>query len=106
MDLETIQDQESQNCAELAEVLDELANQGKYIDIQVCPKCKSPKIHSAKTTSGDLLGHMGMLSPKYECLSCGWQEKLVLKATNKPLTVMEVELITEARTLFEDDSGQ
>ena len=47
-----------------------------------------------------------MLSPKYECLSCGWQEKLVLKATNKPLTVREVELIAEARTLSEDDSGR
>jgi len=27
---------------------------------------------------------------------CGWQERLVLKATNKPLTVREIEIIREA----------
>jgi hypothetical protein len=37
-----------------------------------------------------------MLPPSYECPDCGWQERLVLKATNKKLTVREVEIICEA----------
>ena len=32
----------------------------------------------------------------YECPDCGWQERIVLKATNKRLSVREVEIICEA----------
>jgi hypothetical protein len=85
-----------QNAVEVTEALDELKQQGKRFDIQVCPRCKSPKIKRATSTGGDMWGHLGMLPPSYECPDCGWQERLVLKATNKPLTVKEVELIREA----------
>jgi hypothetical protein len=85
-----------QNAKEVTDALDELAKQGHHIDIQVCPRCKSPKVERAKSTGGDMWAHIGMLSPSYECTECGWQERLVLKATNKPLTVKEVELIREA----------
>ena len=92
-----------QNAKEVTEVLDELQKQGIQLDIQVCPRCKSPKIERAKSTGGDMWAHIGILPPSYECLDCGWQERIVLKATNKPLTVKEVELIREA--MDEEDSG-
>ena len=85
-----------QNAIEVTQVLEELEKQGKRVDIQVCPKCKSPRVRRAKSTGGDMWSHVGMLPPSYECPDCGWQERLVLKATNKPLTVREVELIREA----------
>ncbi len=85
-----------QNAQEVTQVLEELEKQGKYLDIQVCPKCKSPRVKRAKSTGGDMWGHMGMAPPSYECPDCGWQERIVLKATNRPLTVREVELIREA----------
>ena len=85
-----------QNAIEVTQVLEELEKQGKRVDIQVCPKCKSPRVRRAKSTGGDMWAHVGMLPPSYECPDCGWQERLVLKATNKPLTVREVELIREA----------
>jgi predicted RNA-binding Zn-ribbon protein involved in translation (DUF1610 family) len=85
-----------QNAVEVTQVLEELEKQGKHLDIHVCPKCKSPRVKRAKSTGGDMWSHMGMLPPSYECPDCGWQERLVLKATNKPLTVREVELIREA----------
>ena len=90
------QQEEIQNAVEVAQALEELKKEGKRVDIQVCPKCKSPKVHRAKSTGGDLWGHIGLLPPSYECPDCGWQERLVLKATNKPLSVREVELIAEA----------
>ena len=82
---------------ELVEVLDQLEKEKKYVDIQVCPNCKSPKIRRVKSMEGDVLGHMGLTPPKYECPKCGWREKLVVKATNKPTTVKDVVLMAEAK---------
>lgn len=33
---------------------------------------------------------------EYEYLDCSWRERLVLKATNRPLGVKEVALVAEA----------
>ncbi|MGD6852714.1 MAG: hypothetical protein ACQCN6_11710 [Candidatus Bathyarchaeia archaeon] len=93
-----------QNAAEVTQALEELEKQGVPLDIQVCPKCKSPKVRRAKSTGGDMWAHLGMLPPSYVCPDCGWQERIVLKATNKPLTVREVELIREAMEIESEDS--
>ena len=85
-----------QNAEEVTEALDELEKQGHHVDIQVCPRCKSPKVERAKSTGGDMWAHIGILPPSYECLECGWQERIILKATSKKLSVREVELIREA----------
>jgi hypothetical protein len=95
--LEQVQEEEAiQNAVAVSEALDELEKQGKRVDIQVCPKCKSPRVRRAKSTGGDMWGHIGVVPPSYECPDCGWQERMVLKATNKGLTVRDVELIREA----------
>jgi ssDNA-binding Zn-finger/Zn-ribbon topoisomerase 1 len=92
----TEQEEESPALAELIKALDELEKEGKFVDIQICPKCKSPKIRRVKTMSGDLWSHMGLVPAKYECPECGWRARLVLKTTNKRLSVRDVEIITEA----------
>ncbi len=74
-----------QNAKEVTEALEELEKQGYQVDIQVCPRCKSPKVERAKSTGGDMWAHIGILPPSYECPDCGWQERIVLKATNKRL---------------------
>ncbi len=93
-----------QNATAVTQALDELEKQGIRLDIQVCPKCKSPKVRRAKSTGGDMWGHLGMLPPSYECPDCGWQERVVLKATNKKMTVRDVELIREAMEIKDDES--
>jgi hypothetical protein len=90
------QAEESPALAELVKVLEELEKEGKLVEVQVCPKCKSPRVRRVKTMSGDLWGHLGWLPPKFECEECGWQARLVLKATNKRLSVKDVEIIAEA----------
>jgi RNase P subunit RPR2 len=90
------QEEESQTLAELVKVLEELEKEGKFVEVHICPKCKSPKVHRVKTMSGDLWSHMGILPAKFECQECGWQARLVLKATNKRLSVKDVEIIAEA----------
>jgi len=103
--LEQVQEETAvQNAVEVTQALEELTTQGVKLEIQVCPKCKSPKVKRAKSSGGDMWGHMGMLPPSYECPVCGWQERIVLKATNKPLTVREVELIREAMAIEDKES--
>jgi predicted RNA-binding Zn-ribbon protein involved in translation (DUF1610 family) len=85
-----------ENAGEVTQALEELKQEGIQADLHVCPKCKSPKIRRANASAGDMTSHIGFLSPKYECPECGWQDRLVLKATNKPLTVRDVEIIREA----------
>src|SRR4030066_21692 len=88
---------ESELLPELVEALDELEKEKKYVDIQVCPKCKSPLVRRVGSMVGDMSAHMGFTPPKYECRECGWREKTVLKATNKPTTVREVVIMAEAK---------
>jgi len=88
--------EESPTFIELVRVLEELEKEGKFVDIQICPKCKSPKVRRVGTLSGDLWGHMGILPPKFECEECGWRARLVLKATNKSLSIKDVEIVAEA----------
>jgi uncharacterized protein YbaR (Trm112 family) len=91
-----------QNAVEVSQVLEELEQQGQHVDILVCPKCKSPRLRRVKSTGGDLLGHMGIVPPSYECPDCGWKERFAIKATNKPLNVRHVELIREAMEVDEE----
>ena len=90
------QEEEAPVAAELAKLLDELEKEGKIVEVQVCPKCKSPKVRRVKTMGGDLWSHMGLVPAKYECTECGWRARLVLKASNKRLSVRDVEIIAEA----------
>ncbi|MDR2202793.1 MAG: hypothetical protein LBE76_00495 [Nitrososphaerota archaeon] len=92
---------ESVLLSELVKSLDELAKQKKHVDIQVCPKCKSPLIRRVNTTSGDMFSHMGWTPPKYECKECGWSGQLVIKATNKPTTVRDVAIIAETKEVMD-----
>ena len=90
---------ESQKLSELLEVLEDLEKEEKYVDIQICPQCKSPKVRRVHSMNGDLSGHMGLLPVKFECLDCGWRERLVVKATNRKLSLKEVAIIAEASNL-------
>jgi rubrerythrin len=88
---------ESELLPELVDALSELEEQRKYVDIQVCPNCKSPRVRRVKSLSGDMSAHMGMTPPKYECPECGWREHMVLKATNKPTNVRDVAIMAESK---------
>jgi len=93
------EEKERQVFLDLIKVLEDLEKEGKLVDIQICPRCKSPKVRRVRTISGDLWGHMGILPPKFECEECGWRARLVLKATNRPLSIKDVEIVAEASNL-------
>ncbi len=93
--LET-QEVQSEVLPELVERLEELEKEKKYVDIQVCPKCKSPFVRQVGNMSGDTAARIGFAPPTYACGECGWRGKTVLKATNKPTTAKDVVIIKEA----------
>ncbi len=95
---------ESELFPELVEALEELEKERKYVDIQVCPKCKGPLVRRAGSMTGDMSGHMGLTPPKFECKECGWRERLVLKATNRPTSIRDVAIMAEAKDA--DDERQ
>jgi len=89
------EEKESQALLKLVSVLEDLEAKGKYVDIQVCPRCKSPRVRRVGATAGDTSGHMALTPVKYECPDCGWRERLVLKATNRPMDVKDVAIMAE-----------
>ena len=92
----------SESFPELLKLLEELEEEGKFVDIQICPRCKSARIKRVRTMEGDMTSHLTMTPIKYECLDCGWRERLVLKATNEPLGLKEMALVAEALRFKEE----
>ena len=81
---------------DLIEGLEELEREQKHVDIQICPRCKSHRIHRVGSMIGDMSGHMGLLPPKFECLDCGWRERMVIEVTSRKMGIKEVAIIAEA----------
>lgn len=96
-----IEQAESQTFLELLEVLEELGKKEDYVDVQICVRCKSPRVRRVGSMNGDIFGHMAITPVKYECVECGWRGRLVLKATNRPLGFKEVAIIAESLDLKE-----
>ena len=97
---------ESPEFMALIEVLEYLEKEQKYVDVQICPHCKSPRVRRVGTMKGDMSGHIGLLPPKFKCLNCGWQERLVIKATNRKMGVKEVAIIAEALSFEKEKSNR
>ena len=84
--------------SELPDLIDslvELEKEKKLLDIQICPKCKSPRVRRVRSMQ-DVLSHMGIAPPKYECEKCGWRGKVIVQATNKPTNLKDVVFMAEA----------
>ena len=92
---------DSKNVQKLVQRLDELKKKEKYVDVAVCPICKSVNLRRVKSTMGDMTGHMGWLPVIYECFDCGWRGRLEIFATNKKQSWKEVALMAEARDIEE-----
>jgi uncharacterized protein YbaR (Trm112 family) len=90
---------DSKNIVKISQKLDELRKKEKYVDVAVCPVCKSPNLRRVKSTCGDMTGHLGWLPVMYECLDCGWRGRLEIFATNRKQNWREVAIMAEARDL-------
>jgi hypothetical protein len=87
---------EEERLQQVTTLLDDLKKRGKFIDIQLCPHCKSVRIRRVGSMSGDMSGQMAMTLPKFECLDCGWRGRLTIYATNRPLDKKMMAVITDS----------
>jgi hypothetical protein len=94
---------DSRNIEKISQRLDELRKKGKYVDVAVCPICKSPNLRRVKSTCGDTTGHLGWLPVIYECLDCGWRGRLEIYATNRRQNWREVAIMAEVRDLMAEN---
>ena len=94
---------ESKNVQKIVQRLDELKKKEKFVDIAVCPKCKSINLRRVKSSMGDMAGHLKWLPPQYDCLDCGWRGRLEILATNKKQSWKEVAVMAEARDIKKED---
>jgi hypothetical protein len=62
-------------------VLEDLKEEKKVVAIQICPRCKSPRLRNRETWY-DIGGAMGISPPRYRCLECGYLGRVVIEATN------------------------
>lgn len=85
----------------LVGVLEELKEEGKQVDVQICPRCKSAKVRRVDS-AGDPLGHMSLTPPKFECLECGWRDRLTIYATNRRLDKKQIALIDEVYHMIKE----
>jgi hypothetical protein len=90
---------DSKNIQKLVQRLDELKKKGKFVDVAVCPKCKSVNLRRVESSKGDMTGHLGWLPVMYECLDCGWRGRLEIFATNKKQSWREVAIMAEAKDI-------
>lgn len=90
---------DSKNVQKLGQRFDELKKKRKFVDIAVCPNCKSVNLRRVASSMGDMTGHLGWLPVMYECLDCGWRGRLEIFASNKKQSWKEVAIMAEARTL-------
>ena len=84
------------NIDELTKNLEEFKRQGKYVDVRVCPHCKSTRLTRIGSVQGDTSGHMSMTLPKFECLDCGWKGRLTIYATNRPISGKQIDTVSKA----------
>jgi predicted RNA-binding Zn-ribbon protein involved in translation (DUF1610 family) len=92
---------EGKSVQKLAERLEELRKKEKYVDVAVCPNCKSVNLRRVTSMMGDATGHLGWLPVIYECLDCGWRGRLEIFATNKKQSWKQVAVMAEARDIEE-----
>lgn len=90
------------NIKKLSKILDDLAKEGKQLDIRICPRCKSPNIHWTPFQF-DIFGHTSQTA-KYECRNCGWIGRLEILMTNKPIGEKEEEFLEDLYDMFEEDN--
>jgi hypothetical protein len=89
-------DEQERKLEELMLSLEYLRKKGKFVDVQICPHCKSEKVRRVGSMSGDMMGHIALALPKFECLSCGWRGRTAIFATNRPLDRKQMEVAVDA----------
>jgi ribosomal protein L37AE/L43A len=84
------------NFEELMMLLEDLKKEGKFVDVQLCPRCKSTKVKRVGSMGGDMSGQIALTLPKFECQDCGWRGRQAIYATNRPLDKKMMAVVSDS----------
>ena len=92
---------EQENIKKNMEYLTGLTNKNKFIDLKVCPRCKSANIKVYG--QADIIGLYSPLSPtKHLCQNCGWIGRTLLEMTNK-IGEKDEEVLDDIISMFSEE---
>ncbi|MHA1636740.1 MAG: hypothetical protein ACTSUO_03210 [Candidatus Thorarchaeota archaeon] len=63
------------------EALDKFKEEGRDVDIPICPSCKSHRL--VQLTGYHDLGYIGSFQPTWYCTECGWWGRTLVVMSNK-----------------------
>ena len=83
--------------------LDELAKKGIYLDLKICPRCKSTKLKIM-----DVVGMYSPLSPvRVVCKQCGWVGRTAIEITNRKIDELDEEMLEDIiKIVSEEDKPE
>lgn len=90
---------EDENIRENLKHLDDLAKDEKYVDIRICPECKSSKL--------EIIGIPALYSPlspvRARCRNCGWIGSVILEMTNRKISEKDEEVLEDIISMFSEE---
>ena len=81
---------ESELLPELVKALNELEKEKKYVEIQVCPKCKSPLVRRVGSMVGDMSAPMGVLRLNMNAVNVGGEKE---GFSRRPINQLQLETL-------------
>ena len=93
---------EEENIKKNKDYLEGLTQKNKFIDLKVCPKCKSANIK----IYGDTVGLYAPLSPtKHLCQNCGWIGRTLVEMTNK-IGEKDEDILEDIISMFSEEENK
>ncbi|MHA1279087.1 MAG: hypothetical protein ACTSQI_17680 [Candidatus Helarchaeota archaeon] len=82
---------EEKNIKKNIQILEELAKEGKTINIKICPQCKAVGLCNM-----DVVGLYAPLSPtKFVCKKCGWVGRAAIEMTNRRIDELDEAILED-----------
>jgi len=90
---------EEENIKKNLKYLGILAKEEKYVDVRVCPECKS-----AELKIFDIIGLYAPLSPvRALCKNCGWVGRTNLEMSNCRISEKDEEVLEDIISMFSEE---
>jgi len=84
------------------EILEDLAKKGIYLDVKMCPQCKSTGLRIM-----DVMAFFSPLSPvRMICKKCGWVGRATFEITNRRIDELDEEILEDIINIVSENSDE
>ncbi len=83
-------------------ILEELAKQGIYLDLKICPRCKAVGLKVM-----DVVGMYSPLAPvRLVCKKCGWVGRAAIEITNRKIDELDEEMLDDIIKIISEEEKE